>query len=69
MINGNTFKVVMGSNDTNWLIGFGSDKSETPKQFLHQYNEMLFNFETEIKAKAFIKRLNKIANSVEHQNK
>mgnify|MGYP003681108083 FL=1 len=60
-----TFKVMMGSDEDNWLITINHYTNE---EYLTE-NGSLINFRTEAEAKIFVKKLNDIVNSTNHNNR
>jgi len=60
-----TFKVMMGSDEDNWLITINHYTNE---EYLTE-NGSLINFRTEEEAKSFVKKLNDIVNSTNHKNR
>ena len=60
-----TFKVKMGSDEDNWLITINHYTNE---EYLTE-NGVLINFRTEAEAKIFVKKLNDIVNSTNHNNR
>ncbi len=60
-----TFKVMIGSDEDNWLITINHYTNE---EYLTE-NGSLINFRTEAEAKIFVKKLNDIVNSTNHNNR